>query len=179
MLAPPASLRQTAIHWNCSACKTKFSTSLEIFRSLHRFTICTWLSNFHTYMSILCITKSCRQQAEVIQNHENANVHNIRQGEPWHRKYKRLKLGNGQAYDRSSNYTAVVAGATNDRAWSAVLSLDWQRPCVRCIYIHLITCKLYILTWDLLLLTVTLANDRPVLSSERVPHISKPATVWQ
>jgi hypothetical protein len=30
--------------------------------------------------------------------------------------YKRLKLGGGQAYDRSSDYTAVVAGATTDRA---------------------------------------------------------------
>jgi hypothetical protein len=28
------------------------------------------------------ITKLCRQQAEVLQNHENANVHNIGQGEP-------------------------------------------------------------------------------------------------
>jgi hypothetical protein len=27
------------------------------------------------------ITKLCRQQAEVIQNHENENVHNIEQGE--------------------------------------------------------------------------------------------------
>jgi hypothetical protein len=27
-----------------------------------------------------------------------------------------LKLGGGQAYDRSSDYSAVVAGATNDRA---------------------------------------------------------------
>jgi hypothetical protein len=48
-------------------------------------------------------TKLCRQQAEVIQNHENANVRNIGQGEPRHRKYKRLKLGGGQAYDRSSD----------------------------------------------------------------------------
>jgi hypothetical protein len=39
------------------------------------------------------ITKLCRQQAEVIQNHENANVCNIGQGEAQHRKYKRgLKL---------------------------------------------------------------------------------------
>jgi hypothetical protein len=29
-----------------------------------------------------CITKLCRQQAEVIQNHKNANVRNIGQGEP-------------------------------------------------------------------------------------------------
>jgi hypothetical protein len=43
-----------------------------------------------------------RQQAEVIQNHENANVHNTGQGEAQHRKHKRLKLGGGQAHDRSS-----------------------------------------------------------------------------
>jgi hypothetical protein len=36
------------------------------------------------------ITKLCRQQAEVIQNHENANVRITVQGEPRHRKYKRL-----------------------------------------------------------------------------------------
>jgi hypothetical protein len=34
---------------------------------------------------------------------ENANVRNIGQGEPRHRKYRRLKLGGGQAYDRSSD----------------------------------------------------------------------------
>jgi hypothetical protein len=43
------------------------------------------------------ITKLCRQQAEVIQNHDNENVRNIGQGEVNHRK-----LGGGQAYDRSS-----------------------------------------------------------------------------
>jgi hypothetical protein len=36
---------------------------------------------------------------------------------------------------------------------------------------------MYVLTTDLILLTVTLANDRPVLSLERAPHINKPATV--
>jgi hypothetical protein len=40
--------------------------------------------------------------AEVILNHDNENVRNIGQGEGQHRKYKRLKLGGGQAYDRSS-----------------------------------------------------------------------------
>jgi hypothetical protein len=44
-----------------------------------------------------------RQQAEVIQNHEDANVRKIAQGEPRHRKYKRLKPGGGQAYDRSGD----------------------------------------------------------------------------
>jgi hypothetical protein len=48
------------------------------------------------------ITKLCRRRAEVILNHENQNVCAIGQGEPRHRKYKRLKLGGGQAYDRSS-----------------------------------------------------------------------------
>jgi hypothetical protein len=49
------------------------------------------------------ITKLSRQQAEVIQNHENLNVCNIGQGEARHRKYKRLKLGGGQAYGRSND----------------------------------------------------------------------------
>jgi hypothetical protein len=48
------------------------------------------------------ITKLCKRQAEVILNHENPNVRAIGQGEPRHRKYKRLKLGGGQAYNRSS-----------------------------------------------------------------------------
>jgi hypothetical protein len=41
------------------------------------------------------ITKLSRQQAEVIQNHENGNVRNIGQGEARHRKYKRLKIFGG------------------------------------------------------------------------------------
>jgi hypothetical protein len=49
------------------------------------------------------ITKLCRQQAEVIQIHENASVRNSGQGEARHRKYKRLKLGGGHAYDHSSD----------------------------------------------------------------------------
>ncbi|PNF34077.1 hypothetical protein B7P43_G01168 [Cryptotermes secundus] len=57
------------------------------------------------------ITKLCRKQAEVIQNHENENVRNIGQGEARHRKYERLKLGGGQAYDRSSELEWAVDGA--------------------------------------------------------------------
>jgi hypothetical protein len=49
------------------------------------------------------ILKSCRQQAEVTQNHENSDVRNTGQGETVHRKYKWLKRGGGQAYDRSSD----------------------------------------------------------------------------
>jgi hypothetical protein len=47
------------------------------------------------------ITKLCRQQAEVIQNHENEHGRGIGQGEARHRKYKRLNLCGGEAYGRS------------------------------------------------------------------------------
>jgi hypothetical protein len=55
------------------------------------------LRNLRGFASTLYdyITKLCRQQAEVIQNHENANVRNIGQGESRRRKYKKLKLGDG------------------------------------------------------------------------------------
>jgi hypothetical protein len=46
------------------------------------------------------ITKSCRQQAEVIENHENEHVRYIGQGEARQRKYKGIKLGGGHVYDR-------------------------------------------------------------------------------
>jgi hypothetical protein len=48
-------------------------------------------------------TKLCRQQPEVIQNNDNENFRTIGQGEGHHTKYKRLKLGGSQAYDRSSD----------------------------------------------------------------------------
>jgi hypothetical protein len=51
--------------------------------------------------------------SEVIQNHENENVRNIGQGEARNRKYKRLKLGGGQEYDRT---LAVAAEAARNRA---------------------------------------------------------------
>jgi hypothetical protein len=52
------------------------------------------------------ITKLCRQQAQVIPNYENTHVRNIGQGEARHRKYKSLKLADGQVYDRCKlNYS--------------------------------------------------------------------------
>jgi hypothetical protein len=42
------------------------------------------------------------QQAEIIQNHENANVPNTEHGKVMQRKYKRLITGGGLDYDRSS-----------------------------------------------------------------------------
>jgi hypothetical protein len=50
-----------------------------------------------------------------MQNHENASVRNIEQGEPPEGNVS-LKPGGDQAEDRSSDETTVVAGATNDRA---------------------------------------------------------------
>jgi hypothetical protein len=47
------------------------------------------------------ITKICRKQEQVIQTHDNVNARNTGKIEAQHRKYKRLKLGGGQAYDRS------------------------------------------------------------------------------
>jgi hypothetical protein len=38
------------------------------------------------------INKLCRQQAEVIQNHENENIRNIGQEESRHKKYKRINF---------------------------------------------------------------------------------------
>jgi hypothetical protein len=67
---------------------------------------CTPVRDLHLASKILYvydhITKLCRRQAEVIINHENPNVCAIGQGEARHRKHKGLKLGSGQAYNRSS-----------------------------------------------------------------------------
>jgi hypothetical protein len=49
------------------------------------------------------MTKLCRQQAEVILNRDNENVRYVGQGEARKRKYKRLKLGDGQAYGRPTD----------------------------------------------------------------------------
>jgi hypothetical protein len=48
-------------------------------------------------------TKLCRQQAEVTQNYDKKHVRSVGQGEARRRKYKRLKLGGGEAYYRSSD----------------------------------------------------------------------------
>jgi hypothetical protein len=66
-----------------------------------------WLSKFRYVYDY--ITQLCRQQADIIQNHENENVLNIGQGEARHKKYKKLKLCGSHAYDRSIVWTAVVA----------------------------------------------------------------------
>jgi hypothetical protein len=50
------------------------------------------------------ITKLCRQEAEVIQNHHHCtHVRNTGQGEAQHGRYKRLILCGGQAFERSND----------------------------------------------------------------------------
>jgi hypothetical protein len=65
----------------------------------------TPVRDLNTTFGLPCVydytTKIFRQQAEVIQNHENEHFRGIGQSDARHRKYKRLKLGGGQAYDRS------------------------------------------------------------------------------
>jgi hypothetical protein len=51
----------------------------------------------------MTVTILCRQQTSVTQNRENANIREIDTGEATHEKYKRLKLGGSQAYDRSND----------------------------------------------------------------------------
>jgi hypothetical protein len=51
----------------------------------------------------MAVTKDGRIQSEAILNHVNPNVLGTGQGEARHTKYKRLKLGDGQAYDRSAD----------------------------------------------------------------------------
>jgi hypothetical protein len=49
------------------------------------------------------VTKMCRQEAEVIENHEIANVRDIGKTKTDTENSKRLKLDDGQAYNRSSD----------------------------------------------------------------------------
>jgi hypothetical protein len=49
------------------------------------------------------ITELCRTQSVLNLNHVNPNVLGTGQGEAMRKKYKRLKLGRGQAYDCSAD----------------------------------------------------------------------------
>jgi hypothetical protein len=73
----------------------------KVLRTIGNFPRHTPVRTLHTAFNIPniydYITKLCRQQAEVIQNHESANVRHSGQGEAQHRKHKRLKLGGGEA----------------------------------------------------------------------------------
>jgi hypothetical protein len=73
----------------------------RVLRTIGNFPRCTPVRNLYMVFNNLyvCyyITKLCKKQAEVIQNHENKHVRGIAQDEARYRKYTRLKLGGGQA----------------------------------------------------------------------------------
>jgi hypothetical protein len=79
----------------------------KVLPTIGNFPRCTAARDLHTAFNLPYIydytTKLYRQEAEVIHNCENEYIRGIRQGEARYRKYKRLKLGGGQAYDRSSD----------------------------------------------------------------------------
>jgi hypothetical protein len=98
----------------CPICEFAADTHLLKFQRLQNRVLCT-TGNFPRRTSVRdlhaafqipyvydYIMKLCRQQAEVIQNNENENVRNTEQSKARQRKYKRLKLGGGQVYGRSS-----------------------------------------------------------------------------
>jgi ribosomal protein L44E len=69
--------------------------------AIGNFERCTPVRELHVVFKIPYvynyITKLCRTEAEVIVNYTDQNVHGIEQEEARRRKYKRLKLGGGQA----------------------------------------------------------------------------------
>jgi hypothetical protein len=75
----------------------------KVLRSSGNFPRCMLVCNLHTALNLPYlydyIIKLCRQQAEVTQNHENEHVCSIGNGKARQKKYKRLKLAGGQAYD--------------------------------------------------------------------------------
>jgi hypothetical protein len=78
----------------------------KVLRAIGNFPRRTSVRDMHVAFQIPYVydylTKSCRQQAEVIQNHKIENVRYIGQGEAPHGKHNRLKLGGGHVYGCSS-----------------------------------------------------------------------------
>jgi transcriptional antiterminator Rof (Rho-off) len=79
----------------------------KFLRPIENFQRCTTLCDLHTAFNLPCayhyITKLCKQEAEVIQIHENGHIRSTAEGQVSHRKYMRLKVGSGEAYDRLSD----------------------------------------------------------------------------
>jgi hypothetical protein len=67
----------------------------KVFRTIGKFPRPTPVLELHMAFHVPYIydyiTKLCRQQTEVIQNHVNANIRDMGKCEARHRKYKRLK----------------------------------------------------------------------------------------
>jgi hypothetical protein len=99
----------------CLACELVADTYLlqlqrlqnKVVRTIGNFSRCIPVRDLHTTFNLPYvhdyIIKLCKRQAEVIQTHENEHVCGIEKSEVRHRKYKRLKIGGGQFYDRSND----------------------------------------------------------------------------
>jgi hypothetical protein len=78
----------------------------KVLRTTENFPLRTPVRELHTAFNLPYVydyvTKLCRKQDGVTQNHENKYVPGMWQGEARYKKYKRFKLGGGEAYDRSS-----------------------------------------------------------------------------
>jgi hypothetical protein len=104
-------LIRTVITYACAAWELAADTYLlklqrlqnKVLRTIGNFPVRDMHTAFNLPYVYDYISKLCRKQAEAIRNNENEHVRDIEQGEARHRKYKRLKLGGGQAYDRSSD----------------------------------------------------------------------------
>jgi hypothetical protein len=108
-------LIRTVITYACPAWELEADTYLlklqrlrnKVLRTTVNFPRCTPVRDMHRAHNLPYvydyIIKLCRQQAEVIRNRESEHVRCRGQGEARHRKYKRLKLGGGQACVRSSD----------------------------------------------------------------------------
>jgi hypothetical protein len=95
-------LIRTVITYACPAWELAADTYLlklqrlpnKVLRTIGNVPRCTPVRDMHTAFNLPyvydCIIKLCRQQVEVIQNHENEHVRGIGQGEVRHRKYGRL-----------------------------------------------------------------------------------------
>jgi hypothetical protein len=114
-------LIRSVMTYACFTCRLAADTYLlkfkrlqnKVLRIIGNFLRCTPVRDLRTAFNLPCIynyiIKYCRQQAQVIQNHENGHIRDIGQGEAKHRNYKRITFGGGQAYDRSSDQAPVVA----------------------------------------------------------------------
>jgi hypothetical protein len=99
----------------CPTCELDSDTYLlksqrlqnKVLRPIGNFPRCTPVRGLHTALNLPqvydYITKLCKKQTEVIQNHENEQVRSTRQDEARQGNYKGLNLGGRQAYNRSSD----------------------------------------------------------------------------
>jgi hypothetical protein len=75
----------------------------KILRTIGNFPRCTPVRELYMAFKLAYVYDYAGNKQKSYKIMKNANVRNIGQGEPRHRKYKGLKLGGGQANDRSSD----------------------------------------------------------------------------